>query len=68
MDNQDENTHTELRKVAPRVVAENFPADNSNFPSAVNTLRPQIDKIFSEVQKNLPTIDFDLSDVSIHSE
>ncbi|KAH9504288.1 hypothetical protein Btru_064554 [Bulinus truncatus] len=32
--------------------------------TSANILKPHIDKIFSEVQKNLPTIDFDLSDVS----
>ncbi|GFO29899.1 nucleoside diphosphate kinase [Plakobranchus ocellatus] len=35
-----------------------------NLPSTSNILKPQIDRIFSEVQKNLPNIDFDSSDVS----
>ncbi|XP_055867337.1 dynein axonemal assembly factor 8-like isoform X2 [Biomphalaria glabrata] len=35
-----------------------------NISTSVNILKPQIDKIFSEVQKNLPTIDFYSSDVS----
>ena len=40
--------------------------DTDGKPTAVNILKPQIDLIFSEVQKNLPTIDFDsVSDVSI---
>ncbi|RUS90011.1 hypothetical protein EGW08_002198, partial [Elysia chlorotica] len=38
--------------------------DNSSSSSKSNILRPQIDRIFSEVQKNLPNIDFDSSDVS----
>ena len=28
-----------------------------------NMLKPQLDSIFEEVQKNLPTIDFEISDV-----
>ena len=39
--------------------------DDNGMPAAVNILKPQIDLIFSEVQKNLPTIDFDSSDVSV---
>ena len=29
-----------------------------------NLLKPRLDSIFEEVQKNLPTIDFEVSDVS----
>lgn len=29
-----------------------------------NLLKPKLDSIFEEVQRNLPTIDFDVSDVS----
>ncbi|XP_035828166.1 uncharacterized protein LOC101857516 [Aplysia californica] len=38
--------------------------DVDGMPATVNILKPQIDLIFSEVQKNLPTIDFDSSDIS----
>ena len=37
----------------------------SNFSLASSGLKPQLDSIFSEVEKNLPEIDFDLSDVCI---
>ncbi|GFR78896.1 nucleoside diphosphate kinase [Elysia marginata] len=41
-----------------------FRSNTDNPTSKSNILKPQIDKIFSEVQKNLPNIDFDSSDVS----
>ena len=37
----------------------------SNFSLASSGLKPQLDSIFSEVEKNLPEIDFDLFDVCI---
>ena len=37
----------------------------SDFSLASSGLKPKLDSIFSEVEKNLPEIDFDLSDVCI---
>lgn len=37
----------------------------SSFSMAASSLKPKLDSIFSEVEKNLPEIDFDLSDVCI---
>ena len=37
--------------------------DASGFQASL--LRPQLDTIFSEVEQNLPTIDFETSDVSM---
>jgi hypothetical protein len=38
----------------------------ANMDSGVN-LKPQMDAIFAEVEKSLPNIDFDLSDVRLLS-
>ena len=44
------------------------PADDiaaaASFSLPASGLKPKLDSIFSEVEKNLPEIDFDLSDVS----
>ena len=39
----------------------------SVYSIAASGLKPKLDSIFSEVEQNLPEIDFDLSDVCIHS-
>ena len=44
---------------------------SAGAPVAMETgvgLKPQMDNIFAEVEKSLPTIDFDLSDVSVRRD
>lgn len=60
----DEGSDNELRVDAPTpmFLADKIPSDGNLAQS--NIIKSQFDKIFSEVQRNLPTIDFDSSDVS----
>lgn len=64
METSDEDSDAEHRTTRSHFCGLTFNPKMEGFPSTVNILKPQIDKIFSEVQKNLPTIDFDSSDVS----
>lgn len=46
---------------------EEFPLQCTRFPKeleCITGLKPKMDAIFAEVEKSIPTIDFDLSDVS----
>ncbi|KAK3107616.1 hypothetical protein FSP39_018349 [Pinctada imbricata] len=62
MDSSDEGSDNELfvprSSRQTRNVAEEFPIPEHS------QLKPKLDSIFAEVEKNLPSIDFDLSDVS----
>ncbi|OWF38942.1 uncharacterized protein LOC110465662 [Mizuhopecten yessoensis] len=61
MDSSDEGSDNEGVNVAGR--------NNSALCLAGKSLlKPKLDSIFAEVEKNLPSIDFDLSDVSSDSE
>lgn len=56
MDSSDDNSDSELFLTA---------AGGYEFPPVPehSQLKPKLDSIFAEVEKNLPSIDFDLSDV-----
>ena len=62
MDCSDEGSDSDLGAAGCEPV--DFRGTMDNSASTSNILKPQIDRIFSEVQKNLPNIDFDSSDVS----
>ncbi|KAK3752174.1 hypothetical protein RRG08_059735 [Elysia crispata] len=62
MDCSDDGSDSELG--ATSCETGDFRTYSESSSSKSNILRPQIDRIFSEVQKNLPNIDFDSSDVS----
>lgn len=34
--------------------------------SETSQLKPKLDRIFADVEKNLPSVDFDMSDVSLY--
>ena len=63
MDSSDEGSDTEIflprDSLKPTSLAEEFPVPERS------QLKPKLDSIFAEVEKNLPDIDFDLSDVSV---
>ena len=61
MDCSDDGSDSELG--ATSCETGDFRTYSESSSSKSNILRPQIDRIFSEVQKNLPNIDFDSSDV-----
>lgn len=59
MDSSDDNSDSELFSYAAR-----GDGDLPDFPVPEQSqLKPKLDSIFAEVKKNLPSIDFDLSDV-----
>ena len=59
MDSSDDNSDSELFSYAAR-----GGGDLPDFPVPEHSqLKPKLDCIFAEVKKNLPSIDFDLSDV-----